>query len=1342
MPEANRIDTLELMITSDADKATKALDALATTLKNVKTAMGGFKTTEFSQVTDNAFKMAKAFSDAFAPLRKLTKETSKLKTVKVGLDAEAIEKGIDELRGKFKDVGMDFQFTGNLDEAEKTISAIASQLDKLFAKEKRAIATGANINTGGFRGLEYDISLLTNKLDILRDKREELQKAFAKGFENLPIQQMKYDAAGAGEEKPRISNIFPESLNFNPEAMKAVFGEMAGNIKNWNDAVSQLGGNASRILNDMQQDFQDVGGGASGLSEKMAAAGEKIKDGLKSAGLSAEEFEKALENLKTPEIDETNLKKLQSQLARTEQKIKDLTTKQENNVRLGIDVDSQPMRNLSRQIVEASNRADALKSKIQEVEAAAKPTPWQKLKSIISAIIGNIGKMKTAVKGVFSWVGKIKKGFSGMTGIVKKIGSGFSGMLGKIGKVAKAITGIGKEKKGGGFNLGKMFQMSAIYSAISSVISGIKNAVAEGSQNLAQYSSGYNQSISSVMSALTQLKNAFTVAFAPIVNVVAPYLSTFISMLSAAANKVGQFFAALTGQSFSAQAIPVVQDYAAGLQDTSKNMDDTAGSAKKLKKALSVLSFDELNQLTAHDDDSETGTGGTGGASGGELSPADMFDTVPVESKIKEFADKIKEAWKTADFTEIGSIVGEKLNTALSKIPWGSIKKTCNKIAKSVATFLNGFIETTDWGLVGGTISEGINTAFEMANTFATNFHWSSLGKAVGDGINGALNKLNWQLIRATISNITKGITDFLNKAIETADFRLIGFSFGQGVNTIIDAGYTFVTNFKWGDFGKKISQGINGALQTIDFAKAGQTLSGFVKGALSTLIETVEGTDWGLFGEKVKEFLINIDWPGIFDKLSEAIGAAFGGLAAFLGGLLSDGVSSAKDFFDERIEECGGNIVLGILKGIGDAIVGIAEWIKEHIFQPFIDGFKKVFGINSPSTVMAEQGGYIISGLLQGLKDTIGSVLEWVSGIPGWIIDKLGDAGSWLVQKGKDAIAGLKNGWEAVKESEFGKTVSQIGSYAFSKAGDALNWIRQKGSDAVQGLKNGWEAVKESSIGKAVSAIGNFVKEKAGDATAWLNEKGKNAIQGLKNGWDSIKENGFLNSVAKIGGEVFSSIGDIKDKVMSKGSDIVSGLKNGLTGNWNTLSSWLGNLPSKISNAIPNLFNTGKNAIQNFINGFGSLHIPLPHISVSWNSHTVGPLSFSTPSFGVSWYKDGGVIMNPYIFGMSNGRLLGGGEGGKEAMLPLDNKRAMSMVANGIMSNVDGGFGLTKEELRQAVAEGVVMAFMNNQFGNNNTQPINITVKLENDEAIARAAIRGQQKIDYRMNPTPRFAY
>ncbi len=99
------------------------------------------------------------------------------------------------------------------------------------------------------------------------------------------------------------------------------------------------------------------------------------------------------------------------------------------------------------------------------------------------------------------------------------------------------------------------------------------------------------------------------------------------------------------------------------------------------------------------------------------------------------------------------------------------------------------------------------------------------------------------------------------------------------------------------------------------------------------------------------------------------------------LGGLIADGIESAKEYFQDKIEEAGGNVVEGIFNGIIDALKNIGKWIYEHIFEPFMEGFKKAFDINSPSKVMAEMGTYIIQGLLDGITSLVDKVKEiWES--------------------------------------------------------------------------------------------------------------------------------------------------------------------------------------------------------------------------------------------------------------------------------------------------------------------------------------------------------------------------
>lgn len=75
--------------------------------------------------------------------------------------------------------------------------------------------------------------------------------------------------------------------------------------------------------------------------------------------------------------------------------------------------------------------------------------------------------------------------------------------------------------------------------------------------------------------------------------------------------------------------------------------------------------------------------------------------------------------------------------------------------------------------------------------------------------------------------------------------------------------------------------------------------------------------------------------------------------------------------------------------------------------------------------------------------------------------------------------------------------------------------------------------------------------------------------------------------------------------------------------------------------------------AIKGFFSGMKiSLpHIKLPHFRVS------GKLSISPPSvpkLSIDWYKEGGIMTRPTVFGMNGSSLMAGGEAGAEAILPL----------------------------------------------------------------------------------------
>ena len=228
--------------------------------------------------------------------------------------------------------------------------------------------------------------------------------------------------------------------------------------------------------------------------------------------------------------------------------------------------------------------------------------------------------------------------------------------------------------------------------------------------------------------------------------------------------------------------------------------------------------------------------------------------------------------------------------------------------------------------------------------------------------------------------------------------------------------------------------------------------------------------------------------------------------------------------------------------------------------------------------------------------------------------------------------------------------------------------------------------------------------------------------------GWDSVKENRFLNTVSKIGKQTFDKIGNIFNVVSPKGADIVSGLKNGFNNGIHTFYDLINGIPGKIRSGMGNLFEIGKEAIRGFVNGLTSVKIKLPHIEWTKTDIGIGDAKFSIPKFNINWYKTGGYFTKASMIGV--------GEAGDEAVLPLENRKTMSMIADSIMKN-SSGMGISEEQMQDAVERGVAMALMNNR------QDVNVQCVAEfktTDEALARAVSRGQQKIEYRMKPVPSY--
>lgn len=674
--------------------------------------------------------------------------------------------------------------------------------------------------------------------------------------------------------------------------------------------------------------------------------------------------------------------------------------------------DTQEYANLGQQLSYAESDLARLNRRYDELNAKQGDIPGQ-----FSRMRASAQKAFNAMRSGLSTVGRVgKKAFSGIFNMAKKlfysITSGSKQSNASLSGGLKTILRYG-------------FGIRSVYALFNKIRSGMT----EGFKNLMGYSDEFANSIQSVKNSMSTLGNQIAAAFAPIVQMVIPWLNSLISTLSTAMTYVAQFIAALTGKSTFTKATQIQDKY-------NKSLGGTAKAADKARGALAK--FDDLDVLEKKQED----------ASGGGVDvtdPADMFKQEKIGDKWKNIADWFREMWENSDFYELGKLLGEKLKEALESIPWDEIKETARKIGTSLATLINGFIEVEGLGFtIGNTLAQAFNTGFEFLNAFIHSLHWDSIGEFIADTINGFFSGIDWNLVYDTFVTGAKGLGDAINAFVDELDWDLIAETISNFFNTLIDTIYTFITTVDWAEIGEKVGKTISDAWTGIDWAKAGETVGESFKAFFDFISNAIENIDWYAIGESVREFLCGIDWAGVADSFFEFVGAAFAGFASFLIGLFGDSFITGSAMSEEALQESAGNLWEGFCEGIKNAFVSIGEFVKNSIFDPFMEGIRNAFGIHSPATSMMEIGGYLIEGLKNGLltwesiKDTIGTI---ASGVIEKFKSVLGISGaspsSEMEENGSHMVEGLHNGIESTIDSVYAlfnpDTWTEIGTQMFN---------------------------------------------------------------------------------------------------------------------------------------------------------------------------------------------------------------------------------------------------------------------------------------------------------------------
>ena len=821
-----------------------------------------------------------------------------------------------------------------------------------------------------------------------------------------------------------------------------------------------------------------------------------------------------------------------------------------------ISVDSSEVNSAKKACDELKKKTSGLKASAQTIKKASGQLGASDGKSVLSGAetrqrISSIvpDKDKGIAEEETKEASKLSKILSG----TQKVSKSLSNTFGKMGKTVGGVVSKARDlknlitktnKSGGQMSMGRMLGMSLVFSTVFSALSAINNAIKEGSNNLVQYSSDYNKSISGIVTSLLYLKNAWAAAFAPIINVVGPYISAFIDMLANAMNKVAQFMAVLTGKTAVVQAKKAWKDYGKTLTSTGSSAKKAGSDAAKAAKDLEnyTLGIDELNVIQPTTSNSSS-SGGSDGSSGAYTGPdvSEMFETTEPTKAISDYAKRLREAFKAQDWTSLGSIMAEGVNAGMQKLydifDWNKHGEKITYFCNAFTTTMNSLVDNIEWPLMGATVAAGVNTVFNTAQLLITGFNWTNLGTGIGTAISTGIQNIDWGTIGYTLGayfmiswntlvgvlrelkgeDIGMALANAFNGALESINLGTIGESIGRMVALVIESIKTFIQNANWKELGSQIIEGIKNAFK---FASDGGENTGILASVIG-----IGAT--GEITKKIAEILPKLDGMAEkFNKIKEVAGKLnFKSLITLspttllivagitiLAAELMDLWNTSEGFRDA---------VKNAVGEIGDAFSFAKKEIWDNGFKPLWENLKELF--NSIYDL------YESSGAKELFESTMIAAVKAIGEVLSIIISKIAQVVSTITGMVSGAIkiiqglvtfvTGVFTGdwgkaWKGVEDIALGfkQYISSLFKLLFMAIttifSPIVQWFSKKFQAARDGVTNAF-----SNIGSWFGKKREDIKSNMESIAQWFKDIFKSAYNGITSIFDKI--GGYFNNVA-----------------------------------------------------------------------------------------------------------------------------------------------------------------------------------------------------------------------------------
>lgn len=766
---------------------------------------------------------------------------------------------------------------------------------------------------------------------------------------------------------------------------------------------------------------------------------------------------------------------------------------------------------------------------------------------------------------------------------------------------------------------------------------------------------------------VTQCARALGNIFIPALNAVLPYAVAVAKVIRMIADAIASLFGF---------ALPEI-DYSSlggavgGAGDLADNLGDAGKKAKEVKNAL--LGIDELNIISPPEDSgggAGAGIGGGGGGLGFELPTYDFIGDA-VSTKVDEIVQKMKEwlgltedidTWSEFFHTRLGRILTTIGAIGLGLAAWKISKSVLNglsyikglkklgldkplMISMGVTLAVTGI--ALEWsGIIDAIQNElnGMNFAQIIGGGGLTFAGGALIGKALGSAILGG----GIAGIVAGLPAFGVGIYDAITKGLDWLNGALIGAGataagagigaiigacggpIGAGIGALIGLAVGLVTDGvilivqKWDVITEFLSELFTVTIPNLwknftnwlgnipkELEKFFKSMPGKVSAWFAKIWQPIKDYDWYGLGYDIGQWFgnawqsavdfVTVKIPTWFSEVCDSIKDTFdrffnvtlpqffnvtlpnvfNKIGEFFKGLpekIYNAFMSAKQWFSDM----GTAIIDGIWEGLQTVWTAITDFV-----DGFVQGFKDALGIHSPSTVFAAIGSDIVAGLLQGIEgftNMLSTVAEWAGDVVEWF--RRGEDGMGIVehfkQMGSDIITGFKD--------RIGSTYSTVKTNITTWASSVKDWFTNSSFGGVN---------RENFSTFATNIIEGF---RSKVSSTYTNVKSSITT------WASSVKNWFTSS----------SFGGVNSSTfLTYATNIVDGFKNRVSNYYTTAQSAMTTFASKVKSwftdkvSYSSFYQVASDVVDGFKNGIGNLYQTCKNTISSWGSSII------------SWFKD-----------------------------------------------------------------------------------------------------------------------